>query len=121
MLKKFNALNEINNIEIIIYKKSTPGHKKLLNLFNDLWDIILTNKTLESESQENKNEKENENVNENDENENENEDDDVIIKKLLHSNQYAETVDQNEKNLIIKKLNDHFDKIIDNQNHLKTK
>ena len=65
MLKKFNALNEINNIEIIIYKKPTPGHKKLLNLFNDLWDIILTNKT-ESESQENKNEKENENVNEND-------------------------------------------------------
>ena len=117
MLKKFNALNEINNIEIIIYKKPTPGHKKLLNLFNDLWDIILTNKT-ESESQENKNEKENENVNENDENENE--DYDVII-KTLHSNQYAETVDQNEKNLIIKKLNDHCDKIIDNQNHFKTK
>ena len=30
------------------YKKRTPGHKKLLNLFNDLSDIILTDKTLES-------------------------------------------------------------------------
>ena len=32
------------------YKKRIPGHKKLLNLFNDLLDIILTDKTLESES-----------------------------------------------------------------------
>ena len=39
------------------YKKRTPGHKELLNLFNDLLDIILTDKTLESESQEDKNEK----------------------------------------------------------------
>ena len=29
------------------YKKRIPGHKKLLNLFNDLLDIILTDKTLE--------------------------------------------------------------------------
>ena len=34
-------------------------HKELLNLFNDLLDIILTDKTLESESQEDKNENEN--------------------------------------------------------------
>ena len=39
------------------YKKRTPGHKKLLNLFNDLSDIILTDKTLESENQENENKK----------------------------------------------------------------
>ena len=39
------------------YKKRTPGHKELLNLFNDLFDIILTDKTLESESQEDENEK----------------------------------------------------------------
>ena len=38
----------IKNVEIIKYKKRTPGHKKLLNLFNDLSDIILTDKTLES-------------------------------------------------------------------------
>ena len=48
--KDLNALNEIKNVEIIKYKKRTPGHKKLLNLFNNLSDIILTGKTLESES-----------------------------------------------------------------------
>ena len=60
--KDLNALNEIKKAEIIKYKKRTPGHKKLLNLFNDLLDIILTNKTLESESQEDKNKNENEKV-----------------------------------------------------------
>ena len=55
--KDLNALNEIKNVEIIKYKKRTPKHKKLLNLFNDLSDIILTDKTLQSESQENENEK----------------------------------------------------------------
>ena len=30
----------------------------------------------------------------------------------MHSHEYTKTVDQNEKN-IIKKLNDHLDKIID--------
>ena len=55
--KDLNKLNEVKNIETIKYKKRTPGHKKLLNLFNDLLDIILTDKTLESESQEDKNEK----------------------------------------------------------------
>ena len=55
--KDLNKLNEIKNVEIIKYKKRTPGHKKLLNLFNDLSDIILTDKTLESENQENENKK----------------------------------------------------------------
>ena len=31
----------------------------------------------------------------------------------MHSHEYAETVDQNKKNIMIKKLNDHLDKIID--------
>ena len=71
--KDLNALNEIKNVEIIKYKKRTPGHKKLLNLFNDLLDIILTDKTLESESQEDKNKNENEKVeSRKEENENEN-------------------------------------------------
>ena len=56
--KDLNKLNKIKNVEIIKYKKRTPGHKKLLNLFNNLSDIILTDKTLESESQENENENE---------------------------------------------------------------
>ena len=42
--KDLNTLNEIKNAEIIKYKKCTPGHKELLNLFNDLLDIILTDK-----------------------------------------------------------------------------
>ena len=112
--KDLNALNEIKNVEIIKYKKRTPGHKKLLNLFNDLSDIILTDKTLESESQENENEKvgsrEEDNENEDDDYKNENEDeykienDDEIIKILLNSYEHAETVDQNEKNIIITKI-----------------
>ena len=53
--KDLNKLNEIKNVEIIKYKKRTPGHKKLLNLFNNLLNIILTDKTLKS--QENENEK----------------------------------------------------------------
>ena len=118
--KDLNALNEIKKAEIIKYKKRTPGHKKLLNLFNDLLDIILTDKTLESESQEDKNENENdktlmsskdENENENDEtlmsskdenkneNDNENEDDDEIMSL-------------DKKNKKIKYLNDLLDEII---------
>ena len=60
--KDLNTLNEIKNVEIRKYKKHTLGHKKLLNLFNDLLDIILTNKTLKSKSQEDKNKNENEKV-----------------------------------------------------------
>ena len=40
--KDLHELNKIKNVEIIKYKKRTPGHKKLLNLFNDLLDIILS-------------------------------------------------------------------------------
>ena len=76
--KDLNALNKIKNVEIIKYKTRTPGHKKLLNLFNDLLDIILTDKTLESESQENENENEKverrKDENEDDDYKNENED-----------------------------------------------
>ena len=57
MLKKLNALNKIKKVEIK-YKKCTLGQKKLLNLFNDLLDITLTDKTLESENQKDKNENE---------------------------------------------------------------
>ena len=44
--KDLNKLNEIKNAETIKYIKYTPGHKKLLNLFNGLLDIMLTDKTL---------------------------------------------------------------------------
>ena len=52
--KDLNTLNNIKNAEIK-HKNHTPKHKNLLNLFNDLLDIILTDKTLESESQEDEN------------------------------------------------------------------
>ena len=58
--KDLNTLNEIKNVETIKYKKRTPRHEELL--FNDLLDIILTDKTLESESQEDGNKNENEKV-----------------------------------------------------------
>ena len=57
--KDLNTLNEIKNAEIIKYRKCTPKHKELLNIFNNLLDKILTDETLESESQEDKNENEN--------------------------------------------------------------
>ena len=37
---------------------------------------------------------------------------DEITKILMHSHEYAETTNQNEKNIRIKTLNDHLDKII---------
>ena len=68
--KRLNTLNIIKNSEIK-HRRLIPGQKELLNLFDDLSNIILTDKTLKSESQEDKNE---ENENENDY-ENEDEDD----------------------------------------------
>ena len=53
--ESLNTLNEIKNAEIMKYKKHTLEHKELLNLFNDLLDTILTDKTLMS-SNENGNE-----------------------------------------------------------------
>ena len=102
--KGLNTLNEIKNAEIIKYKKRTPGHKELLNLFNDLLDIILTDKTLESENEEDENKNENEKIESNkeesgDEYKNEDDDDEILS--------------QNKRNEIIKDLNDILDEIID--------
>ena len=86
--KGLNTLNEIKNAEIIKYKKRTPGHKELLNLFNDLLDIILTDKTLESESQEDKNKNEHEKVesrkveSRNEENEDEDENKNMLLQNM---------------------------------------
>ena len=102
--KDLNKLNEIKNVETMKYKKRTPGHKELLNLFNDLFDIILTDKTLESESQEDENEKvesrKEENEDEDYENKYENEDeDDYYENKYENKNEDDdddETMHQNE-------------------------
>ena len=115
--KDLNTLNEIKNAEIIKYKKCTPKQKELLNLFNDLLDVILTDETLMSSKDEDKNENENENdktlmssnedddENEND-NENENYDDD-------DDDDDDEIMSQNEENIRMKDINDNLDEIID--------
>ena len=112
--KRLNTLNEIKkNAEIIKYKRRTSGQKELLNLFNNLLDTILSDKTLKSESQEDKNENENGHtlISSKDEIDNENtlrssNDDDEII---MSSDEDNETMSQNEK---VKDLNDLLDEII---------
>ena len=109
--KGLNTLNEIKNAEIIKYKRRTPKQKELLNLFNNLLDTILIDKTLMSSKDEN--EKENGNKKENEkEKGKENEHD----KTLMSSNDDNENKNENEndKTLItIRKLNDDLDEIID--------
>ena len=101
--KLLNTLKKIKNAEIKD-KRLIPGQRKLLNLFDNLFDIILTDNPLESESQENKNE---------------NKDEDYENK---YENQYEkkdeyeyddETISQDEKDEIIKGLNDTLDEIIE--------
>ena len=57
--KSLNTLNERKNSGIIRYKKRTTKQKEFLNLFNDLLDAVLTDKTLMPSKDENeiKNEK----------------------------------------------------------------
>ena len=108
--KGLNTLNEIKNAGIIKYKKRTPKQKELLNLFNDLLDVILTDKTLMSS----KDEKEKENENENDKTlMSSNEDDDNEDDDNENENKDDETMSQNEKNIRIKNINDYLDEIID--------
>ena len=99
--KSLNTLNKLKNAEIMKYKKRTPGHKKLLNLFNKL-EIILTDKTLESQESENY-------ENENDECETEDEDYDNKNEYQNEDDDDDETMNQNK----IKGLNDILDEIID--------
>ena len=93
--KRLNTLNIIK-ISEIKHKRLVPGQKELLNLFDDLYDTIFTDKILKSESQKDKNKEE--------ENENENEDD-----YYDYENQ-NKTISQNK---IIKGKNDLLDEITD--------
>ena len=92
--KLLNALNEIKKAEIIKYKKRTPGHKKLLNLFDDLSDIILTDKTLESQEKEKVESRKEENKYKIEENEYQNENEDEYYENENEDDD--ETVDQNK-------------------------
>ena len=100
--KGLDKLNKIKNAEIIKYKKCTPKQKELLNLFNNLLDTILTDKTLKSKSQ-----KDNTLMSSKDENEKKKE-------KEKYNENENEKKKENEKTLIIiKGLNDSLDEIID--------
>ena len=93
MLKKrLNTLNIRKNSEME-HKMLIPGQKELLNLFDNLSDIILTDKTLMSSKDENEKLKE-EKEKLKEENENENEDD--------YENEDDGTMSQNKKNKIKK-------------------
>ena len=114
--KPLNTLNIIKNSELK-HKSLIPGQKELLNLFNDLSYIILTDKTLMSSKDENEKLKE-ENKKEQNENENENENEDYENKyenedeedEYDYEYEDDKTIDQNE---IIKEKNDYFDEMID--------
>ena len=115
--KRLKTLNIIKNSEIK-HKRLISGQKVLLNLFNELSDIILIDKTLMSSKDENeklkeekeKPKEENKNENEN-QNENENEDDYENKDEDYYENEDDEKISQNKKNKI-KELNDHLDEII---------
>ena len=121
LLKQVYTLNEIKNEGIIKQKKRTPRQKELLNLFNSLARIILTDKLLMSS----KNENEIENKNENDEtlmsskddddnkdNENQNENNDENNKTLMSSKDENENENEDDDETI-RDLNDILDEIID--------
>ena len=113
--KGLNTLNKIKDAEIIKYKNHTLKHKELLNLFNDLLDIILTGKILESESQEDENENDKTLMGSNNDDENKNENDKTLMssKDENEDEDDDETMSQNKKNKIIERKNDILDEIID--------
>ena len=101
--KLLNTLKKIKNAEIKD-KRLIPGQRKLLNLFDNLFDIILTDNPLESESQENKNENKDEDYENRYENKDENKD------EYKYDNK---TISQDKKDEIIKGLKDNLDEITD--------
>ena len=88
-------------------KKRTPKQKELLNLFNDLLDTILIDKTLKSESQEDENEnekeKEKKKENENDKTLMPSKDEHEKQNKLLNNDNYVNA--KNKKNSTKKATN----------------
>ena len=111
--KGLNTLNKIKNAEMIKYKRRTPKQKELLNLFNDLLDTILTDKTLKSKSQEDKNENENDKALMSSKKDDDNENNKTLISSKDENENENEIMNQTKKYIIIKNLNDTLDEIID--------
>ena len=108
--KDLNTLNKIKNAEIIKYRKRNPGHKEFLILFNDLLDIILTGKTLESESQEDRNKNENEKV-ESRKEENENKNENYKNENLKNKKTSSNTKKDENENMLLDYMEDVDDKL----------
>ena len=108
--KGLNTLNKIKDAEIIKYKNHTPKHKELLNLFNDLLDIILTYKTLESESQQDKNKNENEKV-ESRKVENKNENENYKNENAKNKKTSTNTKKDQNKSMLLEYIDDDDDKL----------
>ena len=114
--KGLNAFKKIQNEGITKQKKGTFKQKELLNLFNNLLNITLTDKTLESESQENGNNKveskkeENEKVESRKE---ENENEDEYENEYAYENENDDDDDDDDDDERIKNLNDNLHEIID--------
>ena len=96
--KGLNTLNELKNVEIIKQKKRTPKQKELFNLFNNLLDTVLTDKTLILSKDKNENENDKTLMSSEDDIENEND------KTLMSSNEdnenENETINQNNSDKI---------------------
>ena len=105
--KGLNTLNKIKNAEMIKYKRHTPKQKELLNLFNDLLNTMLTDKTLKSKSHKDKTLMSLKDENENGKTSVSSKDDD-------DDDDYDENENDNENdNNIMRELNDNLDEIID--------
>ena len=103
--KHLNELNKIKNVETMKYKKRTPGHKELLNLFIDLLNIILTDKILESESQED------ENTNENKKEENKKEENEKVESRKVESRKEENEDEDENRNMLLDYIEDVDDKL----------
>ena len=115
--KDLNKLNKIKNVEITKYKKRITKHKKLLNLFNNLSNIILTDKTLESKSQKNKSENEKK---ESRKEENETENENAKNKKSIINTKKDKNENEDEnKSMLLEYIEDVDDKLFKKYSHHK--
>ena len=120
--KGLNKLKEIKKAEIIKYKTCTPKQKELLNLFNDLLDIILSDETLKSKCQKDKtlisskdeNEDENENEKQNKLLNNDNNPNAKNKKTSTNTKESANKKNDENRNILLEYMEDVDDKLFKN-------
>ena len=108
-IKGFNALSKTKNTEIIKHKGCATKQKELLNLFNNLLDTILTNKTLKSESQGDKNKNQNDNTLMSSKDENKNSNENGNDSTLISSKDEKENENENENGKTLMSSKDEND------------